>query len=341
MAGDPDWRSTPTGAGLADAINALIAQGRIGGTVGTLSPPVDPLDWRNATNRVGDKLCDEINALIALGKLSTFPASITVGAPVGTPDWLSTARRSGSALADYINMAILTGRIVGLGPVPPTGTLNYWYSADNIDLTGNSSLVDGQTIGTWKNRGSVGATGDLVQATGGIRPIYRAVATAAKLNNKPGVEATGTQWMSTALADALVQPLVIALLVRSDTAAAVEFMADGRVGGGTARNTLLAQSGTAQFASNSIVNMGTIVAGQYSAWVATFNGASSQGRINSVAGAVVNPGAFALDGVSLFTSNAPSGMLDGMIIEYLCYSSGVLPADIEAYFIAKYGVTPQ
>ena len=244
--------------------------------------------------------------------------------------------------ATTLSISIEGAAYVTLGGIAPPGTPTLWFSARNIDGSNNGTLVDGQVVGTWTNLGSAGAGGNLVQATAGSRPFFRAVAAAGKINNMPAVQGDGTRWMSTGAITAFTQPSLVAAVLRSETIPAVEFWIDGRNSGGTARQTLLEQSGVAEMASNGIVAIGTALAAKFSSVNGLFNGASSQGRVDGVAGAVVNAGVFTLDGMSVFASNATTGLMNGYIAEILAYTGGGQPtaAQVEAYFASIYGVTP-
>lgn len=65
----------------------------------------------------------------------------------------------------------------------PGGSPVLWFDGSDINLTSNSGMNDGDPIGTWKNKGSGGATYDVTQAVAGSKPLYRV----NKINGKSGV----------------------------------------------------------------------------------------------------------------------------------------------------------
>jgi hypothetical protein len=254
-----------------------------------------------------------------------------------------TARIACFTGATTLSISINGAAYVSLGSLAPPGAPRLWFDAQNIDGTNNSSLVDGQTIGTWVNLGSAGAGGNATQATAGVRPFFRLVAAAGKLNNKSGVQSDGTRFMSTPVLSAIAQPSLIAALLRSETIPALEFMI-GDATGAAGSQELIQQSGTAQERSSpTVLNIGTMQAAKFHSMNGLFNIASSQGRVDGVAGSVGTVGSGTNDGMTLFANAGGGSGLTGYIIEALSYVGGGLPtaAAIEAYFVTKYGVTPQ
>jgi hypothetical protein len=230
------------------------------------------------------------------------------------------------------------------GVVPP-GTPSLWFDGQNIDGLNNSSLVDGQQLGTWLNLGSLGAGGNLVQATGATKPLFRLVAAAGKINNKSGVENTGTMQMSTLALTSQPQPNMVAFLYRQ-TALANGQLWDASTGGGRQFNQMLiAGPGTIQMFAGAgpVPTTAAIATGTWETVVNAFNGVSSYVRLNGVQTANVNPGTNALDSLRIFTDVSAVAPITGIIVELLEYSGGSQPtaAQIEAYFTSKYGATPQ
>lgn len=231
----------------------------------------------------------------------------------------------------------------GDGVVSSDSPLKFSFDPQNIDGTNNSSLTDGQTIGTYVNLGAYGAAGNLVQATAGSRPFYRLIAASGKLNNLSAVQSDGARIMSTGACTLFTQPSLVCMIVRSETLPAIEFFCDGRSGGSTARQTLLQQSGTSQMASNSIVNGGVMQAAKFHMICATYSGAASTLRLDGVTSGALNPGVFALDGVTLFASLVNSGPMTGFLGPYRAYTGPGQPtaAAVEAEWTTTYGAFPQ
>jgi hypothetical protein len=224
----------------------------------------------------------------------------------------------------------------------PPGSPALWYDAQNIDGTNNGSLVNLQTIGTWKNLGSLGAAGDVLQATAGLKPQYVAIASGGKLNNKSCVRSDGTRTMQSGALTTLNQPTLVAVVAMTTTiAGGICDIVDGR----TAARNILGRNGAPflGFAGSFVTPVGNFVANTYHGLNLNFNGAASIGRFDGAASGAVNPGAGGLDGVTLFSDLAAGSLWTGDIIELLVYNGGGQPtaAQVEAYFTTRYGATPQ
>lgn len=239
---------------------------------------------------------------------------------------------------------LLAYELSNLAIMPP-GTPSLWFDAGNIDGLNNTSLVDGQGVGTWTNLGSVGAGGNLVQASAPLRPLYRAIATAGKINNRSGVENTGTMQMSTAALTVIPQPNITATVYRQASGAAAMSLNDNTVGGPTDRQLIQTNTGIVVniYAGGGVVATGNVPA--LTTWetlLISWNGASTFGRLNGSQAANVNPGANGIGGWKIFNQSSNGEPWLGIVAEQLIWT-GSLPsvAAIEAYFAAKYGATPQ
>lgn len=335
-----DWRSVPTGDGLADYLNQQIALGKIGGTnpaVPLPNTPPDPRDWRTAATQF-DGLCDQINVLIAAQRISTIPPTITAGT-ADSRNWRSAAQSTGDGLCDFINQQIALGRIT-VGVTPP-GSPSLWFDAQNIDGTMNSSLIDGQAIGTWKNLGSIGSAGDVVQATAGNKPAFRLVAASGKINNKSAAEAIdNVRKMASGAFTSQNQPYVVAAVFRNNSGVGVATV----MGNNAATTKFYSNAGGPMTMEVSGTNFtdGTPTVGSFHMMTGTVNGASSELRVNA-ASTLGTTGATAFGtAVCLFDSNAGQNMT-GFLVEALFYFGGGTPtlASIETYFVSKYGAFPQ
>lgn len=58
-----------------------------------------------------------------------------------------------------------------------------WYDGFDINLLANAGIADNDPIGTWKNKGTLGASIDVVQATGGSKPLFKL----SRINAHPAV----------------------------------------------------------------------------------------------------------------------------------------------------------
>lgn len=238
--------------------------------------------------------------------------------------------------ATTLSISINGAAYVTLGNTPPgSPTLN--FDASNLDGSNNSTLTSGSQFGTANNLGSAGAAGNAVQATGANKPTFQ-----SDIGGLPAIQFSGGQWLSSGAITPFTQPSIIGIVVRSNTLPAVEFFCDGRVGGGNARQTILQESGTAQMASNSIVSDGTMTAGKFAIIICNFNGASSSLQLDGATTSGLNPGTFALDGITLGASNAGTGPMTGYLRQLIAYTGAGQPtaAQLLTALQAKWGVTP-
>ncbi len=116
-------------------------------------------------------------------------------------------------------------------PVPP-GAPVVWYDPQDIDLSANGTLVDGQSLSIWKNKGTLGSAWDLLQATGATQPTFKKIAAAGKMNSLSSVLSTTSQWMQTALQSARpTANIIIAMGLRMTNLAGLYAPFDGHTGG--------------------------------------------------------------------------------------------------------------
>jgi hypothetical protein len=336
-----DWRSTAVELpGITEYINQQIALGRIGGTLGSSLPgPADARDWRTAATQF-DGLCEYINQQIALGKISTIPTSVTAAVPADPRNWRAAGITTGDPLCDFINQEISLGRITIGGGISPPGAPVLFFDAQNTDGTNNSSLVDGQQIATWKNLGSLGAAGNIAQGTAGVRPFYRLVAAAGKINNKSAIESTGTHWMVGSAFTGLTQPTMVAIVWKSSSLAATATLFDGALGGNV---SVLNTTGALQgFSGAGYLPGQSIVVNTWNVNIMTFNPSpNSQNRLNGANGASSNAGGTLVTNAALFALTGGTTILNGMIEEVIIYTDATTPAQVEAYVATKLGAMPQ
>lgn len=238
------------------------------------------------------------------------------------------------------------GNVVSGNNVPASTTASIfatqplWYSAQNIDGLNNTSLTNGQTIGTWVNLGTLGAAGNLLQATAGLRPQYVLIASAGKLSNKSCVRSDGTRTMQTGALTTLAQPTLAAVVAMTTTiAGGICDVCDGRT---AARNILGRNAGfTLAYAGSFVIPAaGNWVANTYHGFNCNFNGASSVARLDGTGGGTINPGTNGLDGVTIFADLAGGSLWTGDIVE-LVIGASMTAAAAEAQFTTNYGATPQ
>jgi hypothetical protein len=148
--------------------------------------------------------------------------------------------------------------------------------------------------------------------------------------------------MQTAAITTLNQPTLIAAVAMTTTVAgATSVISDGR---STQRN-LMGRVGApfSAYAGGVVPLGGNFTANVYTSINVNFNSVSTVGRMDGVAGAPANAGTLNLDGVTIFSDTSFGSTWTGDIVELLIYNGGgqPTPAQIEAYFVSKYGATPQ
>lgn len=228
------------------------------------------------------------------------------------------------------------GNVPPTAPTPPLSPY-LWYDAQNINLLANVGINDGDPIGTWKNAGSAGVAGDLVQATALNKPTFKKIASAGKLNNLSSAGFSGAKFVTVAAGLTLNQRDLVAIIVRTNNLGNVVVCQSDP---GSAQQLFLNSvgpfwhlyAGTDQ--DTSIVPTANV----YHPLLIDWNGASTVFRADKAAGVVGNPGALNGTGFTLGATSAGTSGITGEIVECLVYS-GTLPAvtDVEAYFDAKYG----
>lgn len=218
----------------------------------------------------------------------------------------------------------------------PPGSPYLWYDAQDINLLGNAGVANNDPVGTWKNKGSAGAVGDVVQAVGAAKPTFKAIATAGKLNNLSGVSFDSSDDVLVAAGLSLNQAYMVAIVVlvtttnnctiyRSGAPLSPTLVVDAvgplwLIAAGTSRDTNLAPT-----------------ANQYHMVLTTFAGASTVFRANKVTGVVASPGTNGGSGFSLGSDSTGAQQMTGTIVECLAWNAPPAINAIEAYFDGKYG----
>lgn len=232
---------------------------------------------------------------------------------------------------------------VTFGPLGVTfpGTPKLRFSAQNVDGLNNSSMIDGQQVGTWTNIGSLGAAANAIQATAGLRPLFALVASAGKLNNKSAVRGNGARWVRSASITPIVQPMLVSALAMTTTIAAGTFVINDAITGPNRPILFRSTASYHIFAGTDAPTASSFVANSYHSVNGAFNGAASVGRMDGVASSGLATGAGSMDGVSLFADNANGEVWNGDIVEFSVHDDGTTAAQVEAYYLAAYGATPQ
>jgi len=230
---------------------------------------------------------------------------------------------------------------IGLGltfgrgtPVPGSPLLD--FDGRNIDGSNNGTLTDAQLLLLWKNLGSLGSAAD-VGTVSLTAPTYRAVATAGKLNNLPGVQSPGSKIMSSGSVT-LNQPLTWAWVFQN-TGSGTQVVSGG------APSDQFSTTGDPglNFYAGSTVDPGlTYGANTWESLIFTFNGGSSSGTFNGVPFSSGNPGTDGNGSINLFNNFTASFGMIGFIARVLCWGAGApSQATIAAYLDAIYGANPQ
>jgi hypothetical protein len=259
--------------------------------------------------------------------------------PVSAP---GTARIACAPGATSLSISIEGAAYVpfGVSVSPPATNLLVRFFAQNLDGLGNSSLIDGQGMGTVVNLGSGGATYNVVQAVGANQPLYRAVAAAGKINNKPALEGDGARGMASG-AIALAQPTTMFALVKVKSSQGAAMITDG--------NAAQMQWGfislqSRLFCGAAALTGQSVTIGQWQLIVAQFNGASSFARMDGAQSGAINPGGGSGDLLNFLQGQGAGFRLDAFCAEFLIYNALLTApqiAAVETYFAAMYGVTPQ
>lgn len=253
----------------------------------------------------------------------------------------------------------LTGLVTSLTPsgsYVPLGldALAAWHDAQNVDLSNNSTLVNLQALGTWKNAStglvSIGAAGDIAQATAGSKPRWDAVAVSGKIGNRPAVECIdGLRAMASSAFTTIPQPYQVAFVWRP-TKATVQVVTTG--GGSAGITPQIWTAAAANLFVNAkspaaVVDTGmAVTANTFHTAIININGASSFVRVDGVQSAnfdVATTTTGFVGSLILFNSTSAGGATGAGFIGYLCdhriYATPQNGASLEADFAARWGVS--
>lgn len=230
--------------------------------------------------------------------------------------------------------------ISGGAPVVP-GAPVFFYDVGDVNH-GGAAPTDGSNIASFGDDGSFGSGADLAQATAGAKPFYRAVGVAGKMANSPALQSDGARWMQSPVIAAQALPCKVGIAFRVEDLSASYVLFDGPAAGGRCGAYVTATSGLIHMIGNGDVSTAlSVTAGQCNVGVFVYNGASSYLRLNGVQSANINPQPQQLTG---FTLNAFfNGSSPAKGYQWLCgvWMDGTSDANIESYFAARFGATPQ
>jgi hypothetical protein len=238
------------------------------------------------------------------------------------------------------------GTSLGGSIIAPTNpwTPFSWYSAQNVNRSGNTGIGDGTNLASWNNLGTIGAAADNARQAGNC--LFHKVAAIGRMGNLSGVEFDGTGWMTTPLFAARAATWILGMVVM------LPFPTVGSWGwcdgSSTSRGGLFTSAGTEHIsmASSGIADSGlAITTNTFETVVAVFNGASSFVRLNATQSANINPAiGGGLTGVTLGSLITGIDIAHIFILEYMASDQAVdiaNPTGFEAWAAASYGATPQ
>jgi hypothetical protein len=186
----------------------------------------------------------------------------------------------------------------------------------------------------------LGAVGNVVQATAGLQPFYRKIAVPGTINNLSAVESSADRWLAGLSTGVVPQPNTYYAVFRAKASQIQGTILDSNVG---SRNqwsllSLVYQMFSGAFATTT----STAVVNKWESGSFACAGAASFSRQNGLQSANVNPGAAGIDGIMLLAAASGVNILNGFLAELIGYTTTLpYPPSVEAYFAAKYGVTPQ
>lgn len=218
-----------------------------------------------------------------------------------------------------------------------SGGTNTW---DNLSITTYGAATDGKAVFALPDLSGNGR--DAIQTTPANQPIYRSSNSVASLpNGKPVLQFDGVNdTLATALfGTPLSQPSTIFVVGSATTSSGNHFFVDGI----TSRNTIHFDGAAAdKLALFAGTVLGSTVTQPLATSVMTaqYSGASSQLWVNGVSVLTGNPGAQALDGVTLGAgAGGTSNFLAGQIAEVVIYNRVLTATErlqVEKYLYDKY-----
>jgi hypothetical protein len=223
---------------------------------------------------------------------------------------------------------------IGAGASLPPGTPSLWYDGSDIDGDGSNNALwtDGDPVGEWVDKGSLGY--DVTQATAGLKPTYRAT---GGYGSTPTLEFDGDDWLQSAGSHtAASQPLTYAAAVEVPSGTATLSL------GGLSTAVRWYMTTTFWTIRSTTTVVTDLARGTgWHAISARFDGASSWARRSGTQSTSGNAGTTGRStaAFSVGSNGTTLNPWNGKITEWLCYDGSEDPAGIEAYFTAK-GIAP-
>lgn len=190
-----------------------------------------------------------------------------------------------------------------------------WFMSDAIP-----TQAEGSPVVAWPDRGS----SDLAAVEATNRPTYHL----NRLNTLPGVRFTGTQKLATAAyAVPVAQPLTVFLVAEIPVLAGIQIFFDSL----TNTSPLYVSGGNWILYAGSAASDGAADTSPH-IFCATYNGASSNLRVDGGAGTVLNPGTAGFTGITLGNAFAGTNPLVGYL-----YHQALIPALLALDAINEWG----
>lgn len=223
-----------------------------------------------------------------------------------------------------------------------TRTPDLWFSGNDVNLLSNAGIADLDPIGTWKNKGALGAAWDMVQATAGNKPLFKLISAAGKMNNKPALRFDGIDdYIASAVNGIQAQPATWVIVGKSTGAGTQVWFS----GSSSNRNQIYTGVLVINLYAGGVAPTGAnIVANTYHTMSGLFTGVSSTGALDGSVSGAVNPGVAGFDQVAVGAGppypTAPAAI---DVLQLAAFIGGSQPthAQLVASVTAQYGATPQ
>lgn len=219
-------------------------------------------------------------------------------------------------------------------PNEVTGTLEFWFRADDVTLSGSRVTQANDKSGNARHAAEVSSSGPAYTASGTTWPL----APCMTFNGTDDYLKTGSSWT-------LSQPTTICCVAGPVTNGNAKILLDAATA--AARNVLWAPTTTpfGLYAGSSAADPYLLYSNAGHLYIAEFNGASSRVIVdgNLRRSNTYSPGAQGLNGVTLGASLTPSNYAAVEIYEAWGYSGTLSEADLFAlamYCRNRYGLWP-
>lgn len=274
------------------------------------------------------------------GALQEIGASLALKATAA-----ALATTNANVATNTTNIATNAAALAKLVEVPGSRYIKAMYDASNINGLNNAGIADGAAIGTWKNVAptvpggvSLGSGADLIQATAGAKPIYRAT---GGPNGTAALEGDGARDMASAAFTAFGQPMQLVVVFQPTDIAATYVWFSGNTGAAPELATTnvgrLSAYGGAGYLYSANSNVG---AGQWHETVSYLNSTASQGDADGGLSPVGDAGISTCDGFTAF-SEAGSFKAKGKLALVIVYwGVQVSFGEIDRYLAARFGRIP-